>query len=323
MKRLRRRLFGIKDQEILFSTRGFAMGNHDTQKRLEHVGECFVLGYHIALEESFADPLNQRLREVAPDFRGFAFEGAGMALALQDMIFPTQQRLRPFLNSVAFSHRYLVIIGAGWTLGRTWIQPHVLRSRLDPLLGWLVIDGYGFHNAYFHTEKTVVQQIIPRKIRGYERRVFDQGIGRCLWFIYCADVEAIVNAIKNFPITRQSDLWSGVGLACAYAGGAGVNEVAYLTQMSGIYRPMLAQGAAFAAKARFSGGNPNIEMEKAIPILCDISAQEAADVTDRTLINLGIGTDLLPTYERWRQRIQCTFGGVKDEMDETSRENNP
>ena len=49
-------------------------------------------------------------------------------------------------------HVYMAYVGVGWAMARL---PRVLWSRLyapDPLLRWLVLDGYGFHQAYFRTD---------------------------------------------------------------------------------------------------------------------------------------------------------------------------
>src|SRR6185295_14439151 len=97
----------------------------------------------------------------------------------------------------------------------------------DPVLGWLALDGYGFHEAFFRTERSVRRQEVPRKVRGfgYPRHAFDQGIGRCLWFVEGAHVGRIAATIGAFPEDRRPDLWSGVGLAATYAGGRGADDL--------------------------------------------------------------------------------------------------
>src|ERR1039457_1019400 len=92
----------------------------------------------------------------------------------------------------------------------------------------------------------------PKKFRGgvagSPRRAFDQGLGRSLWFVEGADASRIAAAISSFPKARQPDLWSGVGLACAYAGGRDQAHLELLRETAGPYVAQVAQGAAFAAK---------------------------------------------------------------------------
>jgi hypothetical protein len=177
---------------------------------------------------------------------------------------------------------------------------------MDPLLGWLAADGYGFHEGYFHPRRFVESRALPPRVSGYARRAFDQGLGRSLWFVHGADPARIAAAIARFAAPRRADLWSGAGLACAYAGGSGPRETAALASMAGPCRPALAQGAAFAAGARERAGNPAPHTELACLTLCGCSAAAAAAVTDTALQGLAPVGDL-PAYEAWRLRIQQHF----------------
>ena len=197
----------------------------------------------------------------------------------------------------------MVLVGAGWAWARLHRNVNKAMNSLDPLLRWLAIDGYGFHEGYFHWQKTITHGIIPRRLSGYARHVFDQGIGRSLWFVKGADVETIAHTINSFPTERRADLWSGIGLAATYAGG--IDEVAlkHLAELSNDFRFQLAQGAAFAAKARERAGNITPHTALACQIFCSTNTTEAARVTDDALINLP-DEDSEPAYEIWRQRIQ-------------------
>ena len=94
-------------------------------------------------------------------------------------------------------------------------------SGLHVLLRWLVVDGYGFHEGYFHWRKWMGRSRRPRWLSSYACRVFDQGFGRSLWFVKGGDVASITAAIRTFSEERHADFWSGVGLACTYAGPRG------------------------------------------------------------------------------------------------------
>lgn len=303
----RRRFLGLSPAEASFAKRGFVAREDNARQRLEQIGVTFLSGYHAALEETGFIPLARRLATVETELRGFAFEGAAMGLALLDFFTPWRKdRWRTFTESHAEPHIYMIHVGLGWALARLRrrVTPHL--TQLDPLLGWLVVDGYGFHEGYFAWPRYVEEQATPTNLDGYERRVFDQGLGRSIWFVKGADVAAVASAINAFPSARRDDLWSGVGLACAYAGGCGRVAIESLRITAIDHLPAVAQGVAFAAKTRQRAANLTPHTEAACRVIWDQSAAEAAAITDAALENLH-EDDGLPAYEQWRRRIQNKF----------------
>jgi hypothetical protein len=300
-------IFGIAVKEANFARRGFRVGDQQARQRLEHIGGTFLRGYQAALEQDLPEELVLRLNAVEPEFRGFAFEGAAMGLALQDYFTPWKKdRFQAFLAGPGSAHIYMVHVGVGWVLARLRRRLAQPPAKLDPLLGWLALDGYGFHEGYFHWRRYVEKQEVPNRLLGYARRVFDQGLGRSLWFVDCADVVRIPKTISTFAPSRHADLWSGVGLACSYAGGANQAAIEALHRAAGPYASQLAQGAAFAANARQRAGNPAPHTSLACNILCGLSEEAAADIPDIARENLP-NDSVQPAYEVWRQRIQAKF----------------
>jgi hypothetical protein len=305
LQRLRRRIFGLSPEEATFARRGFHASDAGARQYLEHIGYTFLEGYHAALEDAQPDTLALTLNTVEPELRGFAFEGAAMALTLLDQLTPWHsRRFRAFVEGPGTAHVYMVHVGAGWALARLpWRLDRALH-QLDPLLRWLAIDGFGFHEGYFHWPRYIAQQALPQRLTGYARRVFDQGLGRSLWFVEGADVNRISATVATFHPARQADLWSGVGLACSYAGGVDRSAIEALRTAAEPYQPQLTQGVAFAAKARQRAGNPAPHTTLACEILCGLSADAAAAVTDAALQDLpSDGPE--PAYEVWRRRIQA------------------
>jgi hypothetical protein len=312
MGALSKRVLGIEPGETSFARRGFRCDSAAVRRRLEEVGTSFVCGYHLALETGDGDLLAARIAaEVEPDWAGFAFEGAAMALTLLDVLVPWGRgRLQRLLDGPGGVHVYIVHVGAGWALARLPVPVGRFLARLDPVLGWLALDGYGFHQGFFHWPRAVARQEVPRRLRGYARRVFDQGLGRSLWFVDGADPGRIAAEIAAFPAARRADLWSGVGLACAYAGGIERSAVAELRLRAGTCRAELAQGVAFAAKARLLAGNATPATALACAEVCGMTVEQVAAVTDRELPRGAggrTGSPEVPAFEVWRQRIQRSF----------------
>ena len=300
----RKRFLGLSPSEASFTKRGFLAGEDDARQRLEQIGITFLSGYHAALEETRFVPLARRLATVDGDLRGFAFEGAAMGLALLDCFTPWRKdRWRTFTERLGESHIYMMHVGLGWALARLrrCVTQHL--AQLDPLLGWLAVDGYGFHEGYFGWPRYIERRAIPASLNPYERRVFDQGLGRSLWFVKGADVGAIVCAIDAFPFARRDDLWSGIGLACAYAGGCDRAAMESLRAAANAHLPALAQGVAFAAKTRQRAANLNPHTEIVCRLIWGNSAEAVAAITDAALEDLR-GEGELPAYEVWRRRIQ-------------------
>ncbi len=306
-------LLSISLEECSFSRRGFWNENSRTTKHLESIGEAFLTGYNTALGIGDLRFLADGLNELEKDFRGFAFEGAAMAVTLLDSLMPWRRsRVLQFLQGPAWRHRYMVHVGMGWAVARLprWVP---VKTGTDDLLRWLVLDGYGFHEGYFKTRKFCGPEA-PRtpRLSGYAARAFDQGLGRSMWFIHGSNVERIRVCIERFHSSRHADLWSGVGLACTYAGGCDEATIHQLKAAASNFAPELAQGAAFAAKTRLEAGLVVPHTALSCAILCDSSVEQAANETDTALLHLPSRTESQPRYEIWRTNIQSAFAGKKE-----------
>jgi hypothetical protein len=304
---LRVKALSISPEETSFQTRGFRAPTRTIQEHLETVGKTFLVGYHAALSDEPVEVLGARLRDdVDIDWQGFAFEGAAMGLSLLDRLslIGRGTRIPRFLAAPGNAHSYMIHVGVGWTLARIPWGTHRTLSRLDPLLRWLAVDGYGFHEGFFHFDRYAGGRKKPRISSGYWQRAFDQGFGRSLWFVMGTQAKKIAEAIDAFDRSRCGDLWSGVGLAATYAGGGDEDNLCSLCDAAAAYMPDVAQGAAFAVKARQRAGNPTARMRQASEILCGMTASEATAIVDAAAENLP-DDGAIPAYEVWRRRIQA------------------
>lgn len=275
-------------------------------KHLENIFLIVVEHFRVALEDSNFDVLVPRLNAVEPELRGFAYEGAGMGLALLDIIFPWKKRVRAFLAGPGSPYIYPFYVGVGLVLARVGKKPEPYIAQLDPVLGWFAIDGYGFRAATFARQQYVEERAIPQGISSSALPVFDQGIGRSLWFSTGGDLERLLALIEAFQPERQGDLWCGVGFACAYAGGVDRSAIENLYAEVAAYRPSLARGAALAAKGRQRAGNLAPHTDLACEVLCGLSAHMAAHLTDVALQDLPT-VGVQPAYAIWQQRIEAEF----------------
>lgn len=320
IRALRRRILTPDISETFVSTRGFHDNGPEAREVLETVGASFLTGLSSAAGARAVADVDVDLAELPVRYKGFAYEGAGMGFALVDALSPGRPwRSAQFVNGPGNPHVYMAYVGIGWAMARL---PRLLWGRAsaaatDPLLRWLVLDGYGFHQAYFRTDEYVFGRRPvdafpwPRGgPAGYAARVVDQGIGRAMWFVAGADPALLADLIDAFPAARHQDLYSGAGLAATYAGGVDEARLRTLRLRAGVHAPFVAQASAFAAQARVRAGLLVPHNETATQVLCGMSAAEAARVTDELLPD-GASSGGLPAYEVWRRAVAARFADAR------------
>ena len=318
LRALRRRIFTPDPSNTKLDVRGFHVKNQASRELLETVGESFLSGMSFALEARTVEAAEERLEQLPAAFRGFAYEGAGMGFAILDALpFGGNDRVPRFLAGRGGDHVYMVYVGVGWAMARL---PRFRWSALradDPLLRWLALDGYGFHQAYFHTDRYVYQHHVDTKMNWpaeapaeYRNQIVDQGIGRAMWFVAGTDPERVADLIDAFPDHRHADLYSGAALAATYAGGSDAEELRAFWRRSGQHQSLVSQASAFAAEARVRAGLVTPHTGVATQVLCGTTPQHAAQITQ----------DLRPTqpdaadpfmYQAWRYRIADEFATLR------------
>lgn len=295
----------ITDAETRVARRGFAVEAPEVIERLETIGSHFVWGYNRALRTPDLAALTQALALHRGSFAGFVYEGAAMGLAVGDWMTPGRHWFDDYVRGPAEAHEYMAWVGLGWALARLPVAPlRVLahdRGRNRGLNRWLALDGWGFHEGYFHWPRSIARQQRPRSLSGDAARVFDQGLGRSLWFVKGTDVNAVAAAIAAFAPARHADLWAGAGLAATYAGAPSPAALRQLRAHAGPLAGDLLQGVVFAAQARRRAGNPTPHTELACRELLGLPAAAAADIALATLPADG---DDLAAYQRWRGAIR-------------------
>ena len=282
-----KQMLRLSPAEASFARRGFAETDPAVRARLERVIRTFIGGYALALETPEPARLAERLdAEFDAHHAGFAYEGAGFYLALMDALWPAgPSRLRAFTDGPGRHQDYIATVGAGFALARVpwgrWTLHRTMR-RLDPLLAWCVPDGAGFHDGFFHPRRYVEGQGgAPAGWPAWARQLFDSGLGRSLWWSQGADPARLRVAIGGFAEDRRAELWCGVGVALAYAGGIDAEAVAAVADAAGPYRADLASGIPFAAEMRRKGGNPSAWTDGVCRALLGCAPGEAATLVLR------------------------------------------
>lgn len=306
MRKIVSALLSLSGDERRFAGSLAAFEDEDVRRRLKAVGDAFLAGYRAALEEEDPEVLAARVARIEPELWGFAHEGVGLALCLLDSLLPWRRRFDTFLRGPGASQPYMLHVGAGWVLARLPVSPDRFLARFDPLLRWMALDGFGFHEAFFHWRRTVERRRLPARLPAHGRRQFDVGVGRRLWLSPEVEAGRLPAIIAGFPEDRQADLWVGVGEACTFAGVRGPEVIAGVLRPAGRFAPQLAQGAAFGAKVRARAGNPAPHTELACRLFCRMSAAEAAALTEEALAGLPPDGEI-PAFEVWRRRIQSRF----------------
>jgi hypothetical protein len=282
--RLKSRLLSLSSKEASFSRRGFPGQASSSREHLESVIHAFIEGYNLAVGTPHVFQLTFRLdASFPPSFVGFAYEGAGLYFGLADLMVPrSESRLKAFTSSAAQRHDYIATVGAGFAIARTPLGLRRLESYqgiLDPMNAWCVADGYGFHEGFFHWRRFVDgRREAPGSLTVQNRRLFDAGVGRAMWWVYGADPASIAAAISRFDGGRQPEMWAGIGTALAYAGGGPPGATSLLCELAGAYRTDLLSGVPFAAHMRHRGGNPAQWTEEVCTDLLDLSVAETSDM---------------------------------------------
>ncbi|MEV6926546.1 DUF1702 family protein [Dactylosporangium sp. NPDC051485] len=308
--------------KVSFAGRGFPVTPTAATRHLEEVPQAVVCGFEWAIDARDQWELECRLNLVGPEMRGFAYEGATMAYTVLDAMRGGRgTRTRELLRGPGSPHIFLTYIGIGFAMSHLprplWkrVVPDLTGQPYHPTMSWLAVDGYGFDKAYFDTARVVDGQrrLAPYPWEGradYFPHAIDQGIGRALWFIHGGRPAAVSEAVERFEPQRRADLWSGVGLAATFAGGAEAEEVAALRRSARAqdetYELHLAQGSVFAAKARAYAGFVPAHTETAVDVLTGLTVAAASELADAVADDRG-GDAAAPRYEQWRHSIRRHF----------------
>jgi len=254
-----------------------------------------------AYSELNDDALIAYLETTDVSFRSIAYEGASMARGLLDISKGNSLDHWSAYAMRTSDHEVQVYIGLGWALAQRQAPIFQFVQDLSPLIQARVLDGYGYYDGTFRNRTSVRDKIIPEEIKGNDIHAYDQGVGRCLWYMSKGNLTQLLKLVEGFSDSRKPDLWRGVGIAAAYVGGMDETMLTALLNLASPYQIQLASGAVLLASVREQAGTSNPETDLTCRTWCHMSADEAVDLMDRTEPTGDISAD---SYIDWIKRIE-------------------
>jgi enediyne biosynthesis protein E3 len=195
--------------------------------------------------------LIEYLKHTKKEFSSIAYESASMAIALKSFeadAFPYEWLL--FANGSAAAHQPQVYVGLGWAISKSNFSFLTAIEKLHSKFYFRIADGCGYYDGSFKRRQTVINQQLPVYLPIAAMPMYDQGVGRSIWYTQKADIHKISSKIESFKASRHADLWRGVGIAVAYVGGCDDADLKTLWQYAAANSFQLACGAALAARSR-------------------------------------------------------------------------
>lgn len=247
--------------------------------------------------------LSAYLENTPAEFRSIAYESASMAIAIKDL--EQHGKLNNWLhyvNGPAKAYQAQVYVGLGWAISKLNLPFLPVVEKIETAYYFRVADGCGYYDGSFRHRQTVLSQQLPDYLPEAALPIYDQGVGRCLWYSCLADIDKVKTKIEGFPAERQASLWRGMGIAVAYVGGCEDVYLKMLWQHAGVHGLQLAYGAALANRSRMNAGTITADTDRCSRLWFNLSAVETEICTAETIDKTGIENEAV--YLNWIQDIE-------------------
>lgn len=209
----------IRPQKMSAERLGFRVSDGADRNAVDGVCRAFAMGFNSMISHPSPNRWHAICDEISPMYRPFAYEGAAMGFPLRSLM---RFSARVFERDIVALHSqfaYLHYVGLGFWSGMRNHDPERIErviADLDPLLGDLCWDGYGFQHGFFDFDDTDSYTRKFGRLRGYSRHVAHQGLGRSLWFRFMGDPDGLIAAIRSLG-PMAGDAAAGLGLAAVFA----------------------------------------------------------------------------------------------------------
>ncbi len=229
--------------------------------------------------------LIEYLENTEPEFSSIAYESASMAIAIKDIEagrFPNGWL--DFASGPALPHKAQVYVGLGWAIAKLTLPFLETLKEFDKHMYFRIADGCGYYDGSFRRRQTVLSQQLPEYLPAAAMPMYDQGVGRSIWYTAKANINKIHSMIKTFPLNRQAGLWRGIGIAVAYVGGCNDADLKILFQYAASNGPQLASGAALAARSRMRANSMTTDTDSCSRLWFTLASEEF-EITYHNWIN--------------------------------------
>ncbi len=191
------------------------------------------------------------LANTEKEFSSIAYESASMAIALkgfEDHTFPDVWLF--FAEGAALAHQAQVYVGLGWAIAKFNFPFLTAVKNLHTQFYFRIADGCGYYDGSFKHRRTIINKELPLYLPIAAMPMYDQGLGRSIWYTEKADIHKMCSKVETFAAGRHADIWRGIGIAVAYVGGCNDADLKILLQHAATNGFQLACGAALAARSR-------------------------------------------------------------------------
>lgn len=249
---------------------------NEVVQKIERIRSIFLNTQLFYAKHDSMDKLIGYLENTETEFRSIAYESASMAIALKDL--ENNQDLNDWLfyaKGPALAHKAQVYVGLGWAIAKLNLPFFSVVEKIETRFYYRVADGCGYYDGSFRQRQTVINRQLPLYLPEAAMPVYDQGIGRSLWYTNNADIDKIRSKVDSFPVSRHAGLWRGIGIAVAYVGGCDEDTLKTLLQYAATNRIQLACGAALAARSRREANAMTADTDLCSRLWFTLTAREA------------------------------------------------
>lgn len=219
--------------------------------------------------------LRGQIQDMPITERRVLYEGACSALSskfLQGAC--SWESVENLLSEISEYSDAIAGLGLGEALSQRSLMPKALTNPEDCYSTWMMLDGYGFNEGMYQSQRAIIQQSKPEGLLAIGEHAYYQGLGRSFWFVAGADPKQIVSLINYFPTQHHSDLWFGIGLMTGYWGVLDERDLRRLRKLAHKRSAALKAGVALSAVLRAQAGQIRDFTDGACRIICEAPATE-------------------------------------------------
>lgn len=249
---------------------------NEVLQKIERIRSIFLDTLLFYSNNNETDALIEYLEKTETIYRSIAYEAISMEIAITDL-----QNNRRLDNWLSFArgpgqvHTAQVYVGLGWAIAKLNLPFAEIVEMIEAHLCHRVADGCGYYDGSFRQRISVMSMQSPVYLPEALMPAYDQGIGRSLWYTCDAEPIKVKDKIEHFPVSRQADLWRGIGIAVAYVGGCDEEKLRTLLEYVTINRIQLAYGAALAVKSRMEANSMNVDTDRCARLWYSLTAKSS------------------------------------------------